>query len=233
MWIMRDYGKLWLRQAFALTWGWGDTISGLLGSAVPIAAHFFPQWGQRVSESLWMTPIWGLATAAFFRFLLVAPYELWKQERAKADLASERLEAIAQTRPLRFTDAEFRFDYSKGETGPFAEIRLSHQNIASILVGYRLENVWVKVDGQTIFMGSPLTTTYQQPFTNGHFDCPLLNGVDITSYPAPIIVNFDYYYDTVPPTRERRSGATLRYVLTGPKHGDPVQGYWYDDQREE
>lgn len=230
---MRNYVQMWLRQSFALTWGWGDTLSGLIGSAIPIAAHFFPEWGEQVSDSLWMVPVWGLAAAALFRLVLIAPYELWRRERARADSATSDLEAIGQSRPLRFGGVEFRFDYSKGPIGPLVIIRFAHHNLSANLVSYRLANVWAEIEGQTVAMNVRPTPTYEQPLTAGHFDCPLPEPMEITTFPAPVRVNFDYYYDTVPATRERRSGATLRYVLTGPNLGDPVEGYWYDDQREE
>ncbi|RYG56654.1 hypothetical protein EON80_29130 [bacterium] len=211
----------------------GETISGLAASAIPISAHFFPDWGEAIDGDLWLIPVWGLAAAAAFRLLFSSPFELWKEEKERADRGASVISEIGAGRPLRFTMLEFRFDYSNGPTGPLTEIRFSHENVGIHLVSYCLEDFTIEIDGQIQTTTPPPQTVFQQPATRGHFDCRLSSPITIPSFPSTVKVGFSYSYDTVPPTKVRRTGGVLRYVLCGPQLGDPVEGFWYESQIEE
>ncbi|MGQ3101620.1 MAG: hypothetical protein ACT6Q5_07760 [Sphingopyxis solisilvae] len=185
-----------------------------------------------MSDSLWMVPIWALAGAGLFRLLFAAPYELWRQEKERADSATLAIEALGMGRQLRFLNAGFQFNYATPDRGPLATVRLFHCNASEQLIGYRLANVWAEVNGIRFNLLTLDRLVYIQPQAEGHYDCGLPEPVEIASFPAVVRINFDYFYDTVPATRERHSGATLRFIITAPEMGAPVEGHWYEDQRE-
>jgi len=81
---MREYTKLWLKQSLSRSLTIGDTIFGAVGFIVGIIEHYLPQWKNDVSENQWLIAIYALAAAAFGRFFIFAPYELWEVQREKS-----------------------------------------------------------------------------------------------------------------------------------------------------
>ncbi|WP_157083163.1 hypothetical protein [Novosphingobium lentum] len=80
------YAFLWLKRSFHRSFGIGDAIAGGIGSAANIGLHFHPSWQSKMTEMAWQIPLFGLAAALLWR-LLIAPYELWKEQKDRADKA--------------------------------------------------------------------------------------------------------------------------------------------------
>lgn len=229
---MGNYVKLWMGKSLARAWGWGDALSGLAGSAIPIAAHFFPAWGEKVSDSLWMVPIWGLAAAALFR-LLITPYELWRGERQRADIAECAMRAIGQHRPLRALTVLPMLTVDASGVGSVTALRFSHENIGPLLLRFTLGNMWIEWEGQRMVVPDAGQAHFAQPSSSSVVDCQLPTPIRISTFPGRIDVNFDYAYDSVPPLHPRKTGGTVWFIMTGDQVGSPVEGSWIRESREE
>lgn len=95
------YVSLWVRRAFHRSLGIGDFISSVVGNAVTVAVHFHPAWRSSVSDLVWQIPVFGLAGAMAWR-IIVAPYELWKEQKARADAAAAGLHLDAESASISF-----------------------------------------------------------------------------------------------------------------------------------
>lgn len=66
--------------------GQGDLAGSLIGNLVTVWIHLDPRWETAVSDVLWQIPVFALAGAMALR-LLYAPYEVWLDQKRRADLA--------------------------------------------------------------------------------------------------------------------------------------------------
>lgn len=95
------YLSLWVRRAFHRSFGIGDFVSSVVGNAATVAVHFHPAWKTNMIDLAWQIPVFGLAGAMAWR-ILVAPYELWKEQKARADAASTGLPLDADSASISF-----------------------------------------------------------------------------------------------------------------------------------
>lgn len=79
------YGQ-WLRRAILSgSLSKGDFISSVAGGIVTVASHFLsPIHAHSLAEWGWHIPVVGLAAAMALR-LLAAPYEMWREQKERAD----------------------------------------------------------------------------------------------------------------------------------------------------
>lgn len=230
---MREYTKLWFKQSLSRSWTIGDSISGAVGILIGIVGHYSPQWKNEVSGDLWLIPIYALAATAFCRFFIFAPYELWKAEREKAIKHEDTLSAIGSQRPLRFDAIEFQFNTDGEDIDKLGKLRFSHTNMSDRLIQYELVNIICETVTTSIAIPVKVGKVFLGPYSSGIFDVELQPVIALEEIPAMVLVNFDYIYDTVPPVKERITGAKARYQLTSTKPGSTVNGPWYDEQREQ
>ena len=229
---MREYTKLWFKQSISRSWTIGDTISGAVGMLVGIVGHYSPEWTKEVSADLWLIPIYALAATALCRFVIFAPYELWKAEREKVTKNEVILLSMGAERPFRFEYTQFQFNIEGEHQGKLSMLRLGHVNMSDRLIQYELANVWIETEKTCYPAHIKEGKVYLHPYSQGYFDVPLGELISIEKFPETVWVNFDYSYDTVPPIKKRTTGAKIRYELTDNKPGATVRGPWYEEQRE-
>jgi len=82
--MLKMFLYLLFGRVFSRTFAIGDAVGGAISSAIPIAAHYLPEWAATMNDLLWQVPIFALTGALILR-LLCAPYELWREERLRAD----------------------------------------------------------------------------------------------------------------------------------------------------
>lgn len=230
---MREYTKLWLKQSLSRSLTIGDTISGVVGFIVGIIEHYSPQWKNEVSENQWLIAIYALAAAAFGRFFIFAPYELWKAQREKVNKYEDLLSNMGTERPFRFEYIEFNFNIENESEGSLTQLRFYHANIGNRLVEYELSNVFIETEKICYRLHPKCGKVFSNPGSVGFFDVPLEELISFEEFPATVRVNFDFIYDTSPSVKTRTTGAKVRYELTDNKPGSTVRGPWYENQREE
>lgn len=83
----RTFYAEWLRRAFGQSINKGDYFSSVAGSVVTVITHYLsPDAAHSLSALAWQVPLWGLAAAMALR-LVLAPYELWKEQKGRAENA--------------------------------------------------------------------------------------------------------------------------------------------------
>jgi hypothetical protein len=75
--------RMWIRGVFPYAIGKGDFVGSVAGNALTVAAQVSPSWQTTVNHLASQIPIYGLAGAVTAR-LVIAPYELWKEQRERA-----------------------------------------------------------------------------------------------------------------------------------------------------
>lgn len=227
----QEYGRLWIRQALSKSWNIGDAISGLIGVAAGAIAHYSPAFERVVNGSLWELPIWALGATLLFRFLFFAPYELWKADREDRANSLATLTAVGLRRPLQQIRTQFEFAPPLDQP-TLVGLTLFHRNTGDAPVRYILENVRLRVldIDRPVNLG-PAPGGLVQGDSEGWHRCRLIEPLQVPMLPLVVTVNFDYRYDTVPPVRERLTGATARYEIIA-LNPMTVNGAFYDEQRE-
>jgi hypothetical protein len=228
---MREYTKLWLKQSLSRSLTIGDTISGVVGFIVGIIEHYSPQWKNEVSGNQWLIAIYALAAAAFGRFFIFAPYELWNAQREKVNKYEELLSNIGAERIFRFEYIDFLFNLENEDR--LTKLRFNHVNISDRLVQYELSNVFIETEKICYRLHPKSGKFFSHPGSRGYFDVLLEDPISFEQFPATVWINFDFIYDTSPSVTKRTTGAKVRYDLTDNKPGSTVLGHWYEDQREE
>ena len=230
---MREYTKLWLKQSLSRSLTIGDTIFGVVGFIVGIIEHYLPQWKNEVSENQWLIAIYALAAAAFGRFFIFAPYELWKVQREKVNKYEDLLSNMGTERPFHFKYIEFQFNTENENEDSLTQLRFYHSNMGSRLVEYELSNVFIETETKRYNLRPKSGKVFSNPGSVGFFDVPLEEPISFEEFPATVWVNFDFIYDTSPSVKTRTTGAKVRYELTDNKPGSTVLGPWYEEQRED
>ncbi len=85
-----SFWRQWIGRAFSRSLGLGDLAGSLVGNAATVWVHYDPRWQSALADLRWQVPIFALGGALALR-LLVAPYELWKQQKDRADAAEALL----------------------------------------------------------------------------------------------------------------------------------------------
>jgi hypothetical protein len=229
--FVREYTKLWFKQSLSRSLTIGDTISGVVGFIVGIIGYYSPQWKNEVSENQWLIAIYALAAAAFGRFFIFAPYELWKMQRDKVNQYEEILSNIGTERPFLFEYIEFQFNTENGNI--LEKLRFYHINTGRIIVQYELSNVFIETEKICYRLHPKSGKVLSYPGMRACFDVVLEEFISFEKFPATLWVNFDFIYDTSPSVKTRTTGAKVHYQLTDNKPFPTVHGPWYEDQREE
>lgn len=227
--------RQWIWRSFHRGIGVGDAIGGLLGNVVTFVAHVTP-WGQsEMTDLAWQIPVFALAGAMMLR-LFSTPYEMWREQKDRADGLQSLIDRVGEQRALQFNRAVFLWNpvpNPEENKAVLGAVEFHHSNIGQQMLRYTLDDVWVEVLDKRQEIEIQHRGVITPPLAPGHYQIQLPEPVEIPKFPVIVRLNFNYLYDTVPPVRARRSGLTVRYVLHGWKPEDRVEGMYFDDQRED
>lgn len=82
-----DFYSRWAKALFKKP-SWADYISAISGTAIGVVGAYWPR--SMLVEHSWQVPLYGFAALGILRFF-AAPYEIWKEQKEKADLVDAQI----------------------------------------------------------------------------------------------------------------------------------------------
>lgn len=94
-----QFSKEWIARSFRRSIGLGDLIGSLAGNTVTAWAQFDTSRASELADIGWQIPLFGFAGAIAFRFL-AAPFDMWNEQKTRADRAEEQIKTSGGQRKL-------------------------------------------------------------------------------------------------------------------------------------
>jgi hypothetical protein len=200
---MLNYGWRVVKEAGKLVWLAlvNYPVPAALGVVVYYPTVYYITWRSSFSahdQSHWTEAMWDFHVAAqaflwsvvivfLISVLFLAPYQLWKEEKGRADRNEAGLLAIGEERPLLLTGMSFGWDWieTEDDEGPaLTSITLKHDNRGARHLRYSIENAWIEVLGRRIDLPTVQRGVIVAPYIGGIFQFQLPEAVRIDEFPA-------------------------------------------------
>ena len=126
----RGFYLEWSKRALHLSLRRGDFIASVAGNSLTVASQLVPSWPKGVTDLLWQVPIYGLAAAIFWRFVS-APFEMWGEQKQRADAAELALAGSASETAEQRADRLLGDERAKQQAATRAKAEQMHDRLRS------------------------------------------------------------------------------------------------------
>lgn len=133
--MRRTFLREWMWRSTRLSITRGDLAASVAGNALTVAVQFVPTWRTTLNDLAWQIPVYGLVGVFLWR-LALAPYDMWKDQKDRADSAEDVAQSLRQgaSKPaFRLDIVQTAVNIELGDTGyNTVFVVLSVANIGSI-----------------------------------------------------------------------------------------------------
>lgn len=180
-----------------------------------LAVALYAGWHMNAFTTL---QLWTAAVAmAALEIVLIAPYRLWKSNKAAIEEGKDKLKAMSQDRPLHYDHADFNHAVNKkaGTCNFSATIYFAHSG--DQMMKWRLRSWSIEANGKKLSSPAATTDYFVHKGQQAWYHIPSLQDVPVKNWPVSIDIAFDLEYDNVPPLSVRGSKRLIRYVVPAGK----------------